>query len=147
MKQYTQQVFVCIAFLLIKSSEWGWVMLFGTKLHFRIAYFFTAFFPSILILLLKIGDLKKMFNWIMLIIFLSAISVICIKKELKSRQSNSKYSSTNIVINFDVQKKGWTMDMWFRFRIIQRLTLVSFLLLHQFFFHQLLLITITYMLF
>lgn len=87
-------------------------MLFGTKLRFRIAYFFTAFFPSILILLLKIGDLKKMFNWIMLIIFLSAISVICIKKELKSRQSNSKYSSTNIVINFDVQKKveTWICD-------------------------------------
>ena len=41
----------------------------------------------------------------MLIIFLSVISVICIKKELKSRQSNSKYSSTNIVINFDVQQK------------------------------------------
>ncbi len=80
-------------------------MLFGTKLHFRIEYFFTAFFPSILILLLKIGDLKKMFNWIMLIIFLSVISVVCIKKELKYRQSNSKYSSTNIVINFDVQQK------------------------------------------
>lgn len=105
MKQYTQQVFVCIAFLLIKSPEWGWVILFGTKLHFRIEYFFTVFLPSILILLLKIGDLKKMFNWIMLIIFLSVISVICIKKELKSRQSNSKYSSTNIVINFDVQQK------------------------------------------
>lgn len=80
-------------------------MLFGTKLHFRIAYFFTAFFPSILILLLKIGDSKKMFIWITLIIFLSVIFVICIKKELKSRQSNSKYSSTNIVINFDVQQK------------------------------------------
>lgn len=82
-------------------------MLFGTKLHFRIAYFFTAFFPSILILLLKIGDSKKMFFWIMLIIFLSVsfISARCIIKELKTRQSNSKYSSTNIVINFDVQKK------------------------------------------
>lgn len=82
-------------------------MLFGTKLHFRIAYFFTAFFPSILILLLKIGDPKKMFFWIMLIIFLfvSFISLRCIIKELKTRQSNSKYSSTNIVINFDVQKK------------------------------------------
>ena len=78
-------------------------MLFGTKLHFRIEYFFTAFFTSILILLLKIGDSKKMFFWIMLII--SVISVFCIKKELKSRQSNSKYSSTNIVINFDVQQK------------------------------------------
>lgn len=48
-----------------------------------------------------------MFTWIMLIIFLSVsfISVRCIIKELKTRQSNSKYSSTNIVINFDVQKK------------------------------------------
>lgn len=81
-------------------------MLFGTKLRFRIAYFFTAFFPSILILLLKIGDSKKMFFWIMLIIsVISVISVFCIIKELKSRQSNSKYSSTNIVINFDVQQK------------------------------------------
>lgn len=79
-------------------------MLFGTKLHFRIAYFFTAFFPSILILLFKTGNSKKMSIWIMLIIFLSA-SIICIIKELKSRQSNSKYSSTNIVINFDVQQK------------------------------------------
>ena len=93
-------------------------MLFGTTLKFRLAYFFTAFFPALFLISFSLMNFS-LFAWKekdTFIIYLSrisgqvilpiillvtmVISVYSIKKYIKSRQEES-FAIPNIAINFN----------------------------------------------
>lgn len=92
-------------------------MLFGTDLKFRLAYFFTAFFPAFLLIYFSIVDIHQ-FLWkdtdsiltyiirnfvLPVLIFLMLISIFIIRKFIEGRRSN-EYIVKNIVLNFNVFK-------------------------------------------
>lgn len=92
-------------------------MLFGTDLKFRLAYFFTAFFPAFLLIYFSIVDIHQ-FSWqdtdsiltyiirnfvLPVLIFLMLISIFIIRKFIEGRRSN-EYIVKNIVLNFNVSK-------------------------------------------
>lgn len=100
----------------------GWYMLFGTRLLFRICYFFTAFAPALFILGIKqafpvtVQNIK--IEWIkmlvskiaiiglpLLIIILATLSASYLRHYLKTRQTDEEQVAKNIVLNFDIAKK------------------------------------------
>lgn len=96
-------------------------MLFGTDLKFRLAYFFTAFFPAFLLIYFSIFDILP-FSWqetdsllcnlirnicpifvLIALISIMLISITVIRKYIKERKKE-EYIVKNIVLNFNVSK-------------------------------------------
>lgn len=90
-------------------------MLFGTSLFFRLAYFFTAFAPALLLLDIRAGE--KLFKNFRILIFngselilictigLIIISGIYIKSYLKKKQRDPDYKAKRIVISFNLKNQ------------------------------------------
>ncbi|WP_173279006.1 hypothetical protein [Streptococcus sp. 5004] len=96
-------------------------MLFGTDLKFRLAYFFTAFFPAFLLIYFSLVDIhhfllketeslpcylsRNLWHFLMLSVLLSImlISIYSIRGYINGRRSEENIVK-NIVLNFNVSK-------------------------------------------
>lgn len=96
-------------------------MLFGTNLKFRLAYFFTAFFPAFILIYFSLVDINQFLwketdsflcylsrNWLlflMLLVLLSImlISIYSIRGYINGRRREENIVK-NIVLNFNVSK-------------------------------------------
>lgn len=96
-------------------------MLFGTDLKFRLAYFFTAFFPAFLLIYFSLVDIHQfllketeslpcylsrnlwIIGMLLVLVFLMLISISSIRGYINGRRSEENIVK-NIVLNFNVSK-------------------------------------------
>lgn len=96
-------------------------MLFGTDLKFRLAYFFTAFFPAFLLIYFSLVDIHQflrreteslycylsrnswLFGMLLVLLSLMLISISSIRGYINGRRSEDNIVK-NIVLNFNVSK-------------------------------------------
>ena len=92
-------------------------MLFGTNLEFRLAYFFTAFFPAFILIYFSLVDIHQFLwketdsllcylsrNWLLLVLLsIMLISINSIRGYINRRRREENIVK-NIVLNFNVSK-------------------------------------------